>query len=322
MRDEHVYYVDCDPGIDDALALIYLTRSSVSLTSVGAVAGNVGVFQAAENARRLLALIGRADIPVAIGRQEPVRGRFWGGAQFIHGPNGIAGLDLSASARPFDEMTAPDRLVDLAHRLGRRMRIIALGPLTNIAVALSLEPRLPQLVGGITIMGGAHDVAGNITQFAEANIYADPVAAQQVLSTPWDDLMLVPLDITNHHSLSRAEVGLLRESADPDVHTIALMLDHYLDGHPEFDGTKCLLHDPLATAIAIGSIGLSHAPRCTIRVEIDGIHRGRTLVDVDATSNESATPGHRIALASTAPFAPLLMTTLDPSCPARPSAAV
>ena len=315
ISGDPVFYVDCDPGIDDALALIYLIKCHADLRGIGAVAGNVAVDQAAENARRWLALTGRPDIPVAVGRQEPMTGEFWGGAQWIHGPNGFAGLDLPPSQTPTDHMAAAERLVATAHEIGSRLHIIALGPLTNIAVALAIDETLPETAGAITIMGGAHLVPGNVSPHAEANIFADPVAASQVFSAPWRNLTLVPLDITNNHSLSRADVDLLQTaSTDPAVQLAATMLAYYLDRHPEFDHSKCLLHDPLAAAIALGSVSLNESPSCTISVETDGEHRGRTLVtfDEDASPDTSASR-HRIALSATADFGPLLMSALLPN---------
>ncbi|MGU3585430.1 nucleoside hydrolase [Rhodococcus sp. C26F] len=127
--------------------------------------------------------------------------------------------------------------------------------------------------------------------------------------------MRVPLDITNNHSPSRADVDLLQTaSTDPAVQLAATMLAYYLDRNPEFDHSKCLWHDPLAAAIALGSVSLNESPSCTISVETDGEHRGRTLVtfDEDASSDTSASR-HRIALSATADFGPLLMSALLPN---------
>ena len=311
MNDEYIYYVDCDPGIDDALALLYLLRTGVDVASIGVVSGNVAVAVAAENTRRLLALAGRQDIPISIGLHHPLVGQFWGGAAEIHGVDGFGGVELSLSETVFDNLSSAARLVELAHRYGTKLRIIALGPLTNIVAAIKQEPALPQMVDTITIMGGAYNAPGNVTAYAEANIYADPYAADQVLTAPWRELLLIPLDITTHHMLTAVDNQRLAASDDPLIRRVSKMIDFYLNAcRHKYGGGECALHDPLAAALAIGAMTLSDVRACRLSVETAPAPRlGKTVVSMldDGQAHQSRT---RIALSAEPDLAPLLLETI------------
>lgn len=309
MTAQPHYYIDCDPGIDDALALAYVLRAGAQLSAVGTVSGNVDVLRAAENARRLLGALGRLDIPVAAGASKPLAGDFWGGAPNFHGTNGTGEVGLSASDQPFDDLSAAERLVQLSHRSGRSLRIVCLGPLTNIATALRLEPSLAETVGGIVIMGGALNVPGNVTEHAEMNIFADPEAAELVLSENWNNSLLVPLDITNQHRLKMVDAELLQASHDSGVAAIGRMMSFYIAAHDEFAGQECILHDPLAAAIGIDTLQLAEVRECGIRVNTSaGPERGRTT----ATEDDEPYPKHRVAFSTVEDFGPLLLEKLRP----------
>lgn len=309
--DGDIYYIDCDPGIDDALALAYLLRIGVEIASIGVVAGNVEVLVAADNTKRFTALAGRQDIPISVGRNDPITGTFWGGAPMLHGSDGLGGVRLPPSEVAYDPLPAPVRLVDLARRYQTRLRIIALGPLTNLAAAMEYEPALPMMVGAVTIMGGAFRAPGNVTPYAEANIYADPHAAARVLEAPWRDLLLVPLDITNEHRLSANEIDQLAASSDPLLQRLSQMLNFYLDGHHAAYGSSyCLLHDPLAAALAIGTIELDAARDCQIAViSDDSTHRGTTVISLKPNTDVGE-PRTRVALSAAQVLTPMLMATL------------
>jgi len=310
MDGDYVYYVDCDPGIDDALALLYLLQTGVEVVSIGVVQGNVEVAVGAENTARFLALAGRTDIPISLGSHHPMVGEFWGGAAVIHGVDGFGGVELARSDTVFDDLSSSDRLVDLAHRYGTRLRIIALGPLTNIAAAIAREPSLPHLVGNITIMGGSYQAPGNVTPHAEANIYADPYAAQYVFSVPWRDLLLVPLDITTQHMFTTTDNQRLAASPDPLTQRVAEMVEFYLQAcRPKYGGTECPLHDPLAVALAIDAVKLTDVRPCRLNVVIgDAPDLGRTVVSMlDEDGAESRT---RIALAGEPDLAPMLLNSV------------
>ena len=200
----HPFYLDCDTGIDDALALAYLLASpQADVRGIGTVSGNVSAAVGARNTLDLLQLAGHAHIPVALGAHDPQAGSFHGGAPHVHGANGIGEVSLSTAAAELAPETAAEMLVRLAHEHPGTLRILAIGPLTNIAEALRLDPELPRLVQDITIMGGAAFAPGNITAVAEANIANDPEAAADVLAADWD-VTLVPLDVTMSNVLEES----------------------------------------------------------------------------------------------------------------------
>src|SRR4051812_18985223 len=192
-----ILYLDCDTGVDDALALaVLLATPDVEIAGIGTVSGNTSAAQAATNTLNVLALSGRgAAVPVAVGEHHPLAGVFEGGAEVVHGDNGIGGVELPpAPYRPIDAR-ASDLLVELARARPGELQVLATGPLTNLARALITEPRLPDLVAGVTAMGGAVRVPGNVTGHAEANIASDPEAAAAVFGARWP-VTLVPLDVT------------------------------------------------------------------------------------------------------------------------------
>lgn len=206
-----VIYLDCDPGIDDAVALALLLRwPSAQLVGVGSVSGNTDAVTAAHNAAGILAVSERTDVPVAIGRMHPLAGGFLGGFPNVHGEGGLGGVAVPATEAKFLDAPAASLLVRLAHEHRGRLRVVAIGPLSNLADALDLEPDLSELVEDVVIMGGAYRVPGNVTPYAEANIWSDPEAADRVLTSGLP-ITLVPLDVTMRmSSLSSTSKGWRR----------------------------------------------------------------------------------------------------------------
>lgn len=188
-------FVDCDPGIDDAVALAYLAaRPEVEIVGIGAVFGNNAVDVTAQNALRLLDLYDRPDVPVAVGATRPLvqEPRLAG---HVHGGNGLGDVKLPDPVRAPVPETAAELLVRLVRENPGEIDVLAVGPLTNLALALGLEPRLPALVRRLVVMGGAVEVPGNVSSHAEANIANDPEAAEAVFAAGFD-LDIVALDIT------------------------------------------------------------------------------------------------------------------------------
>ena len=279
--DTRPFFLDCDTGIDDALALVYLLGAGANLVGIGSVSGNTSAAQGAINTQRLLALAGREDIPIAVGHQDPLEGTYHGGTLHVHGGNGIGDVQLPAGGREFEALSAPELLVAQARKYPGQLRVIAIGPLTNIAAALRLEPELPALVAELTIMGGAAMAPGNITAAAEANIHGDPLAAAEVFAADWE-IVLVPLDVTMDHVLNEDERQELLASSNPALRAVGQMLGFYFDFYIGVFGRPCsAMHDPLAAAIALGHVQLLSAPRA--RVAVDATHgpgRGQTICDL------------------------------------------
>ncbi|ORM36198.1 nucleoside hydrolase [Williamsia sp. 1135] len=290
-------YLDCDTGIDDALALAFLLGAGHPPDLVGTVSGNVSATVAADNTRRILALFGHSDIPVAVGCDyPPLLGHPRGAPQF-HGANGIGGVTLApARTPPPPTAGAVEEMITLAQRHRGALHIIATGPLTNIAEALRREPDLPDAIASITVMGGAAHVPGNVTPYAEANILGDPEAAAATFTARWHQLLLVPIDITNKHLLSVADKQRLLHSPSAAIRSVGMMLDWYFDSYgPVHAGLWCPTHDPLAAALAVGAVELTDAPTVTITVDTSmGPQRGR--MTVRAVARSDIAPFVRVAL--------------------------
>jgi purine nucleosidase len=306
----HVH-LDCDTGIDDALALAHLlSRPSVELVSISTVSGNTTSEQAATNTLDLLALAGREDIPVAIGASGSLVEGYRGGAPHVHGANGIGDVDLPRAPATAVTGSGASQIVRAAREHPGELELIAVGPLTNLAHALDLDADLPSLVKQVTIMGGAVWVRGNITEHAEANIANDPEAAQAVFESGWP-ITLVPLDVTHQHSIGVDEQRTLAERGTAFHTALADMLHTYLDFYQHFFGERrAALHDPLASMIAIGDSIPSGVRPTPLAVDPSAVEsRGRT---------QPAATGEQISVvtAVSAPAAPELMRhilALDPA---------
>ncbi len=173
-------FVDVDTGIDDAFALLYAcAEPQARLVGVSTVVGNVSLANATRNTRAVLALAGRADIPVAPGAAVPLAPEPRD-ARAVHGATGLGYASLSDPAEPAHAAHAVDALIAAARTHAGRLLLVATGPLTNIALAAMREPELPRLVKRFVIMGGAYLGGGNVTPSAEFNIWHDPEAARIV----------------------------------------------------------------------------------------------------------------------------------------------
>jgi len=314
------YYLDCDTGIDDALAIAYLLEAAadesrgIDIVGIGSVSGNVSAAVGAVNTLDLIALSGRTDIPVAIGEHHPQGGEFRGGAPHVHGANGIGDVEIAASGASVVDESAAEMLVRLAREHAGELRVIAIGPLTNIAAALRLEPGLPSLVKELTLMGGAAAVPGNITPVAEANIANDADAAAEVFAADWF-ITMVPLDVTMPNVFLEHHRQALIDSGRPVAVAVGHMLDYYFEFYVGVYGHRAsALHDPLAVAIALGDLELKSAP--VVRVLVDdtaGPGRGQTVCDLRGVYNgfpEQSGAHTRVVLALEEDFAPTLLARL------------
>lgn len=308
-------YFDCDTGIDDSLALAYLLSSpEIALVGVGTVSGNTSSAQAAVNTLGLLAVAGRTDVPVAVGAHDFLTHPYDGGAPHVHGDNGIGEVVLPPAARTPEDEDAARMLIRLSHEHAGDLEVIAVGPLTNLATALALDPTLPSRVAGVTVMGGAALVPGNITPVAEANIGNDPEAASATLSAGWP-VTLVPLDVTMENIFDEDDRAALLASDVPLARTVGEMLDFYFDFYVETYGERSsALHDPLAAAIAVGGIAPTVAPAVSVVVDTTaGPARGQTICDLrgqrrGAVDQPGATV--RVVLGTDAPLAPHLIARM------------
>lgn len=285
-RNTNSIIVDTDCGIDDALAiaLLWAAGSADRVLAVTTVGGNTTAAQSAHNARTLLALLGWNDVPVIAGSELTSQGQSFETGELVHGADGMGGVIGSAPSRLPAERDAGDHAARQIISLSQRspgLELICLGPLTNIALALEMDPSFPDRVHSITAMGGAVHHPGNGTPAAEANIRNDAHAAQAVLNAGWD-MTLVPLDATMTHRIRESDVRSLQHSPNAGIALIGSALPTYLRFHQgwHFDEAEAALHDPLTVAVALRLLDGVCSPR--LRVEVDtrqGQTRGMTIAD-------------------------------------------
>lgn len=285
---------DTDPGVDDAIALAYLLgRPDADLVAVTTVHGNAPVATTTDNAHALLLGAGAAGVPVAAGAARPLA-QMPAYAPDVHGQDGLGGQRLllpSAAGRPTGQAVA--EILRQSERYVGELEIVAVGPLTNLALALLTDPGLAARVRAVYVMGGAFDVPGNITHAAEANIYHDPEAADLVFSAPWR-VVAVGLDVTMRVTFEAPDLEALSRSASPFVSALGRMATAYAGFYRRVYGRlACAQHDALA-ALAAFEPDLLRTESRPVRVELRGQHtRGMT---VSVRPNGGATTGVEVAV--------------------------
>ena len=270
--------IDTDPGVDDAWAILFLAaQPDIEIVAVGAAHGNVPTAVAAANALRVLDVAGLDHVPVAVGHPTPLQQPLQT-SEFVHGDDGLGGNAGPASPRRTSPETAAEQLVRLARQRPGELTLLALAPLTNIALALRMEPGLPRLLRHVVVMGGAFRVPGNVTAWAEANSAHDPEAAEEVLRAGFD-LTMVPLDMTEHAWADDIWLKRIADAATPAARFASSVLDTYVALYRNARGTTgCVLHDPLAAAI-MADESLATYEEYQVMVELAGHTRGATLLD-------------------------------------------
>jgi len=288
--------LDCDPGVDDAMALLWgIASPRVDLVAITTVWGNVSVDLTTENALRLLEIGGAAGIPVAKGARKPLLGPEPDFTELIHGADGQGDTFLPPAAQQADELSGPDLLVKLAHERPGELTLVAVGPLTNVAIALTRDPEIARLFKGITIMGGAFQVPGNVSSVGEANIWHDPEAAQIVLEAGWP-ITIVGLDVTEHARVTETMLRELRDLGSRAGVHLQRISDGYLNIYAGRYGTaerQCPMHDALALGIAVDPTLIDYAPKLKVDVELAGsVTRGMTVADLRSWAKPELANAH------------------------------
>ena len=298
--------IDVDTGIDDAFGLLFaLGQPSVILLGVSTVAGNVGLAKATRNTRAVLALGGRADIPVWPGCASPLL-KPAEDASEIHGATGLGYAELPEPPAPAEPPAhAVDAILAAAEAHPGELILVATGPLTNIAAALIRSPELTKQLKRFVLMGGAFKAPGNVTATAEFNIWHDPEAARMIFrafaaegSAP---LIAVGLDVTRRTLLTPADIEALarRLARLPRGPAFADFLEgasrHYFELMAKWGRPQALaMHDPLAVGVAIDP-GYVKSSRAFVDVETSGeLTRGMTVADW--RPNSSARSNAEVAL--------------------------
>ena len=241
--------IDTDPGVDDAMAiLLALNSPELKVEALTVVPGNVDGRQGLENALKIVSLAGRCDVAVAGGAKHPLNQKLIT-AQFWHGPNGLAGVELPASKCNPDSRFAPDLIIGTVHKYPHEVTLIPVGPLTNIALAVSKDPSIAGLVKDIVIMGGSIS-GGNVDGAAEANIYNDPEAASIVFNAGWM-VTMIGSDVGERTIITRKHLADLQAQHGSESDFIAKLADFYITRSEKSGYSGAAMYDPLAVAAVI-----------------------------------------------------------------------
>lgn len=272
--------LDCDPGLDDAVAMLLAQGNpDVELVAVTTVGGNAPLESVTRNALRLASVAG-ITAPVAAGCGRPLLAVPENSAH-IHGDDGLGGVTLPEPSVQLDPRHAVQVIVDeVMARPAGSVTLVPIGPLTNIAMAVRQEPRIVERVREVVFMGGSYHT-GNATPVAEFNVYADPEAAAIVVGASWP-VTMVGLDLTHQVIATRDVVAEIAEVGSEAARVVASLLDVYGDAYRAdnrgFEGAA--LHDPCAVALVIAP-ELFERRRAPLGVELTGtLTRGMTVADL------------------------------------------
>ncbi|GAC1505647.1 MAG: nucleoside hydrolase [Terriglobales bacterium] len=267
--------LDTDPGTDDALALMLaLNSAELEVRAITVVPGNVTAEMGLENALRMVSLAGRCDIPVAGGAKHPLFQKLIT-AEFWHGRNGLANIELPPSKCKVDPRFGPDLIIQLIHASPHEITLVPVGPLTNIALAVEKDPSIVPLVKEVILMGGSI-TGGNVNAAAEANIYNDPEAAQIVFHAGWP-LTMVGLEVGDKALFTHKYLDELGKTHGPVNDFISSVLKFLVDLSATFGSAGSPMYDPSAVAVAIDpTLVKTHAMH--VDVETKGeFTRGETV---------------------------------------------
>jgi inosine-uridine nucleoside N-ribohydrolase len=301
--------IDTDPGTDDAMAIILALNSpELKVEALTVVPGNVDGRQGLENALRIVSLAGRCDVTVAGGAQHPLNQKLIT-AQFWHGKNGLADVELPPSKCKADPRFGPDLIIEMIHKFPHEITLIPVGPLTNIALAVSKDPAIAGLVKDIVIMGGSI-TGGNVNGAAEANLYNDPEAAQIVFNAGWT-VTMVGSDVGERTLITRKYLALLQSSRGPQSDFIAKIADFYLTRSEKSGYSGAAMYDPLAVGIALDPT-LGTLKEMHVDVETKGeFTRGETVANRMGSNENNVLHGDHYEIEGVIKLKPNARVCLD-----------
>jgi purine nucleosidase/ribosylpyrimidine nucleosidase len=286
--------LDVDTGTDDAVAIMFAAlHPELELVGVTTVNGNVPVRHCTDNSLRVLDFIGRSDVPVYEGLPRPLvrldfptpKGFERDSAEDMHGTE----LPIPPPTSVKQGTGAVEFLLETLRSSTEQITLVPVGPLSNIAAALALDPRIAEAVYEVVIMGGGHQI-GNETASAEFNIWADPEAADMVFAAGFEHLTLVPLDATHKALVSKADCDALEALETPAgtaaARFIGRRVDAYSRGHRVAAEDAAPVHDALCTAFLVAPEVVTTRHH-HVRVETQGVRTlGRTVIDTRTHSSE------------------------------------
>lgn len=280
--------IDTDPGVDDAIAVLFAFHSDeLEILGLTTIFGNVETDLATANALRLVEMSGKS-VPVAEGAVRPLYMKKLPPPDFVHGKDGFGNINLPPPHGRAIEQTAAEFIVETVKAHPGEVTLSVLGPMTNIALALALEPELPRLVKAVVPMGGVLHVTGNVSPVASANILGDPHAADIVLGTDWD-VTLVPGDTTRRVRITDAFLGRLRDNGGQHGEFLFEASLFYRDYYKTVGATDGFYaHDPTAMAFIVDP-SLFQTEARAVRVVTHGMAIGEVIA---ATERHYSQPGY------------------------------
>ena len=291
MMEKPKILIDTDPGVDDALAILMAHRHA-DVVGLTVAAGNVGLAHTTANALKLVETIG-ASTPVFAGCAGPLLARPPEDAAFVHGLDGFGDIGYAPSARSVEIEPAALAILRLAREHAGKLVIVAMAPLTNLALALRLDPELPSRVARLVVMGGAVTGRGNTTVSAEFNIGFDPEAAYIVFSA-WPLIELVDWELTTRHGIGFDTIARWCAEDDPRARFFDAISRKTRDWSQARGRRRLMLADPLAMAVALRPEVMVRAQEHHVEIVLHGAARGATLVDWENRSGKA--PNARIAV--------------------------
>jgi inosine-uridine nucleoside N-ribohydrolase len=308
--------LDVDTGTDDAVAIMFAAlHPDLDLVAVTTVNGNASLHVTTDNTLRVLSHIGRPDIPVFPGLAGPIARRgFPGSLHFAQGSsNDMHGgsLPLPPTHTQAQATGAVEFLVETLRSTTEQITLVPVGPLSNIATALSLDPSIIEAVDNLVIMGGAHNY-GNVTPSAEFNIWTDPEAAHIVLTAGFEHLTLITLDATHQALITRADcasfAGLDTPAGRAAAELITRRIDAYSANHGALLDQTAPVHDALCTAYLVRP-DIVTTRHLHVAVEtISQLSIGRTIIDT--RPNATGTPNAHVAFSTDASLFVELLTSV------------
>lgn len=285
---------DTDPGVDDAMALLFLHRHpEIELLGITTVFGNASVETTTRNALFLCEQWG-ISAPVAAGAASTYdKGRpqrpF---PAFIHGENGLGNIDIPGEiGRKTDERPAHRFIIDMVKAHPGEVTLIAVAPLTNLALALDEAPEIASMVKKVILMGGAFSIHGNASPAAEANIHSDPEAADRVFTASWP-VTAIGLDVTTKTVMTRGEMADIASEGGAPLQLLSDLSQFYMDFYRHRVGDGMVVHDSCACVYAVAP-ELFDTRKGVVRVLTDGIAEGNTILKPDGMRfGPSAWDGH------------------------------
>ena len=279
MTDKIPLLIDTDPGVDDALALLMAFNDARhEIVGLTIAAGNVGLQYTVRNALKLCEVAGREDIPVFAGAPAPLLHPS-PDAGYVHGQDGFGDVGFAPATRQAEDEHAALAILRLSHAHAGRLVLVALGPLTNIALALKLDPTLPQRVARFVVMGGAVTCHGNITPAAEFNFYFDPEAAHITLQA-FERYDLADWEATIAHGLPHREVDAWLAADSERARFYARISEKTRLWSADRRGDHWFAADALAMAFVLAPEGALELAERPLAIDLQGAHaRGASVVD-------------------------------------------